>query len=80
MKAEGPYFGVLMLLIDLVDGLYIPWDFSFDFTGTPNRSLDLHFGPKRRKNSISGQNEGWRSLLWIVNVLIKFIGRLCIPS
>ena len=52
------------------------------FSVNSDASIDLWtsiLGPNRTKNGIFRQNEGLRSLIWVLNVLIDFISKLCMP-
>ena len=52
------------------------------FSVNPDASIDLWtsiLGPNRTKNGIFRQNEGSRSIIWVLNVLIDFISKLCMP-
>ena len=70
-----------MILINFVGGLCNPCFFSIMNISASryfNRPVDLNFGPKTAKTSTLVRNDGPRFTVWILNILIGFIGGLYI--
>ena len=71
-----------MILINLIRGMYIPCNFSIDFSmmWTLKRPVDLHFGPKMTENwHFSSKMAAQDQYFGFLIILIEFIDVLYTP-